>query len=317
MRPFFADLHVIRGAHESLSQGLDPYVQNPNDPWKRLYNYPPVAMYVLGSWLTADNIWVVGIILIALFYAITFKFIGRIDYKQGIYYGLILFSPVIFLLLERGNLDILIYILLLIGIIYSVQVTNNKNKIIWGMVYCCSLLKLYPIISIFSLLGRKESFIKPFAIIGALFLGYLIFISGYLELIADNTPKAALRSYGSAILPDILSKIVKQFNPTKSVITFEQLMIVGNSCLLVFLAIIFITTRKQTAMTVNTETPQLIAFRIGGLIYLGSFALGSNWDYRLVFLLFTIPQLFEWLRNDAFNKSFIFSILTAIFLIMN
>jgi hypothetical protein len=40
------------------------------------------------------------------------------------------------------------------------------------------------------------------------------------------------------------------------------------------------------------------AFLAGASIYVGTFALpGTNWDYRLVFLLLTIPQLFRWIAG--------------------
>jgi hypothetical protein len=34
---------------------------------------------------------------------------------------------------------------------------------------------------------------------------------------------------------------------------------------------------------------------MGALIYMGTFLLGNNWDYRLAFLIFTIPQLSQWI----------------------
>ena len=40
------------------------------------------------------------------------------------------------------------------------------------------------------------------------------------------------------------------------------------------------------------------AFRAGAGIYVGTFFLGNNWTYRLMFLIFVIPQLVSW-RNDA------------------
>jgi hypothetical protein len=36
---------------------------------------------------------------------------------------------------------------------------------------------------------------------------------------------------------------------------------------------------------------------LGAGIYAGTFLLGNNWDYRLIFLLFTVPQLAEWTRQ--------------------
>jgi hypothetical protein len=42
------------------------------------------------------------------------------------------------------------------------------------------------------------------------------------------------------------------------------------------------------------ETSDLIAFRMGALVYLGTFLVGNSFDYRLVFLLLTLPQLLRW-----------------------
>jgi hypothetical protein len=43
----------------------------------------------------------------------------------------------------------------------------------------------------------------------------------------------------------------------------------------------------------------LVALHIGALIYLGTFATANNFDYRLVFLLLTLPQLIEWASVPA------------------
>ena len=43
----------------------------------------------------------------------------------------------------------------------------------------------------------------------------------------------------------------------------------------------------------------LDGFRLGAAIYAGTFLLGNNWDYRLMFTLFCVPQLAEWARGSA------------------
>jgi hypothetical protein len=42
------------------------------------------------------------------------------------------------------------------------------------------------------------------------------------------------------------------------------------------------------------ETADLVAFRMGALIYVGTFVIGNSFDYRLVFLLLTLPLLLRW-----------------------
>jgi hypothetical protein len=38
---------------------------------------------------------------------------------------------------------------------------------------------------------------------------------------------------------------------------------------------------------------------MGASIYVGTFLLGNNWDYRLAFLIFVLPQLLEWTKSSA------------------
>jgi hypothetical protein len=44
------------------------------------------------------------------------------------------------------------------------------------------------------------------------------------------------------------------------------------------------------------------AFRAGAGIYLGTFMLGNSWAYRLIFLIFIIPQLVTWIKVDRSRK---------------
>jgi uncharacterized membrane protein len=36
---------------------------------------------------------------------------------------------------------------------------------------------------------------------------------------------------------------------------------------------------------------------VGSGIYTGTFLIGNNYDYKLIFLVFLLPQLFDWLRD--------------------
>ena len=47
----------------------------------------------------------------------------------------------------------------------------------------------------------------------------------------------------------------------------------------------------------------LMALLAGSFLYLGTFAVGKNFDYRLVFLLLTLPQLCIWARLSAHRLS--------------
>jgi hypothetical protein len=69
----------------------------------------------------------------------------------------------------------------------------------------------------------------------------------------------------------------------------------------------------------NTDRPVIVdhrfidGFRLGAVIYLGTFIEGNSFNYRLVFLLFCIPQLMTWMNSQARNR--IWSRITFITLI--
>jgi hypothetical protein len=52
------------------------------------------------------------------------------------------------------------------------------------------------------------------------------------------------------------------------------------------------------------------SFRVGASIYLGTFLFSNNWAYRLIFLIFVIPQLLKWIRiQGLFGLLSIFSLI--------
>jgi hypothetical protein len=63
-------------------------------------------------------------------------------------------------------------------------------------------------------------------------------------------------------------------------------------------------------------TASLVALYIGALIYLGTFAAANNFDYRLVFLLLTLPQLVEWACMPAHRLSSLASATLAAILVL-
>jgi hypothetical protein len=53
----------------------------------------------------------------------------------------------------------------------------------------------------------------------------------------------------------------------------------------------------------TVSSASLLALHVGALIYLGTFAAANNFDYRLIFLLLTFPQLVEWASMPAHRLS--------------
>ena len=59
------------------------------------------------------------------------------------------------------------------------------------------------------------------------------------------------------------------------------------------------TGARDSAAEDPRETSELLAFRMGALVYLGTFVVGNSFDYRLVCLLLVLPQLLRWPAGGA------------------
>jgi len=61
-----------------------------------------------------------------------------------------------------------------------------------------------------------------------------------------------------------------------------------------------VTRRLRSSLAASSAVPaaqrDLDLFWAGALVYVGSYAIERNFDYRLVFLLLTVPQLLHWAR---------------------
>jgi hypothetical protein len=57
----------------------------------------------------------------------------------------------------------------------------------------------------------------------------------------------------------------------------------------------------QAWSNIEYTVPQslsLDAFRLGSTLYLGTFIITVVYDYKLVFFIFTIPQVIQWIKED-------------------
>ena len=64
--------------------------------------------------------------------------------------------------------------------------------------------------------------------------------------------------------------------------------------------ILYYIRKIEFVRIINTLNIEYIdAFRVGSAIYLMTFLISTNWDYRLIFLIFTMPQLILWSKSKV------------------
>lgn len=306
MLPPFADMRVIAAGAECIRLGYDVLMENPCDPWQRLMNYPRIWSIFAFWGINQSHTVILGIICGVLFFVLTFVTIERLNYLESLFYALILCSPSVMLAVERGNNDLIIFILLALCLL----LIKGRN-LIWrsfgyALILLSAILKLYPIFALTtSLKEKRRDFLFIFIAISITFIIYVIGNIESLSLVSKATPRSTLLSYGSKVIFDVIllnignfSKIFLEAKIAK-ITQIVALLIYVLSIFMILLTAYVLVKRGEDLSEKESQSGinKIDAFRIGASIYTGTFLIGNNWDYRLIFLLFTIPQILAWLKS--------------------
>jgi hypothetical protein len=287
MSPHFGDLRVITGGAESYKQGYDPLVNNPGDPWQRRMNYPRIwqALYIMG--VNESHTTYLGIAFILLFFVGVYLYLPRISNVIVAFLFLAILSPAVLFGIERANIDLVIFFLLSLSI---VLVCKHPVLSMISILFAFSL-KLFPVFGLVVLLRRNQATVCKLAIASLVFISfYIVFTFHDLALISEGTPRSTYLSYGIDVFWMVVTRrythIIKMCGRILSYF----------GALLVFLCALPAMWRHDTITNKENER-NIDSFRMGSAIYIGTFMLGNNWDYRLMFLLLAIPQLLRWVRH--------------------
>jgi hypothetical protein len=76
---------------------------------------------------------------------------------------------------------------------------------------------------------------------------------------------------------------------------FSKVALIPILALIVCLTVSLLSNYGSTSWFLKSKNEAYLdAFRVGAGVFLGSYLIGNNWDYRLIYLLLTIPQLKQW-----------------------
>lgn len=285
----FDDLELLLCGIESMRKGLDPYpilcYENAAP-----YNYP--STWRLFSWIpifNLENRLIIGWSMIIIFMILFFKYIGRLNFMQSIPYFLFLFSPASLMLFCMGNSDLIVLIIILTGLVFV------PLRFISLTISFASLLKLFPIGGILAVLNNQQMSKKYFwgglLIIIIPFACYLIFGWHELFLIKQNTPTEMVSfSYGLGRIHYNLKSRILNAPSLLFDLAFYLAFFIG---FFLFFKMTFLKLKSLNVQENNVGN----GFLIGGGIFVFSYFFQINYEYRLMFLILTLPQLFTWAKS--------------------
>lgn len=287
LTPSFADFRSYQALPLTIEKGLDPYINHEYDPWKRPFNLPIIWFYISKylNLLNEINFKTFVFLYISLFIFCVIQIIELTENIIGkILVILAAFSASSILALERGNTDLLIFSLVFIACI------QKKFFLSLLILVTASILKLFPI---FSFVINFENKKKVFLSILGLLLVFFILLSD-LKYFFYNTHSTFNTGLTFGIRPIILGFFKSLERVGLNNIEMNNLyFIIGYFFILFFSLLLFLfflikNKKKKTVDFINVKNKLFLA---GSSIYCCSFIFFSSFDYRLIFLIMTIPYL--------------------------
>lgn len=308
--PVFRDFQLIPGSAESFRNGFEPSIENPFDPGQRIFNYPAFWRLFFYTGISRDDAIWMGITMIVLFFLGVILFPQNLSISGAFWMLLIVFSPASMLLYERGNADLIVFFicaLIILAAGYSANLTM-------GLILFGAVVKMFPFFGVTVLLKEPKRRFYLLLAAGVVFLVVYSMLTFKSQSAAWNTTmRGDGISYGAFVVFTRLGGYFQEALPgLLSNGQWQVLFEVFALALILFAGIIAI--REPHRLDAAHER-NLAAFRMGASIYVGTFLLGNNWDYRLAFLIFVIPQLVEWFFCD--NRKYklaVIGLMTAILL---
>ena len=232
-----------------------------------------------------------SVVLIAAMFLSFCLLVGRVPVGTGILLALAACSPAVMLAVERANMDIALFSLVAFSILWWRWWPNLSRVSSPALMLLAATLKLYPVFALPAFLAARSRVAGRSALMCmSAFSIYVIYSLADVRHVAEIATQGQHFSYGRP-------------HPHRSPVSSRGRRHLGRS------GSCQATDRSDTARahrdrrgrpnpppprsarTAVTARPELLGLHVGALIYLGTFAFANNFDYRLVFLLLTVPQL--------------------------
>ena len=285
MEPLFGDTLCVARWCDGYGRGEDPRAADFKDPSGKIIsmNYPGIFLGLHHLGLTASRINGWGAVLGAVFVMAVLALAGRCTLMEGVVWLLALASPSVVMVIERGNFDILIFVL-----IVAAFLLRGRQVLSGLLVLFATALKLYPVAALDFLIMRKKSswsLFLPFCAVAGVIIYFLLGSIGHpggdLGLVSC--------CFGSKVMALILAQQTG-INPTWGPL---------GSQLFALAALITLTLlgRHEGAKFDQSALGDraLTAFWIGVPVYLLIFLSGDQADYKMIMALFAIPAALGWM----------------------
>ena len=295
----FFDARNVAAAVECSRLGHDPLVDNPCDPWARVMFYPRVWLVLRWTGLEQRHTLLFGVVVITVFLVLLLLVLGRLSVVEGVVVAAAVCSPAVMFAVERANMDLVVFSGLALSALVWRRGSARAEFVAVGLVLLMAVAKLYPAVALLAFLPTRRRSTRVAAAVALLvFVLYAVATREDVATISSTATQGQYYSYGARILLGELYHGVlgEQWGGSRAL---AQVMVLLAAVVLGLALWLWLRHRSRRSAEGEPfpempETSDLIAFRMGALVYVGTFVAGNSFDYRLVFLLLTLPYLLRW-----------------------
>ena len=301
--PGFYDSRQLAWAAESYYRGYDPMVENPANPRGLQINYPRIWYLLFPLIIDESRTNILGTIIVLIFFTGVgiFWFSHKFDNLTYYMLSIIILSPAVMLGIERANNDLIIFFILALAL----TICNYAKITGFVLFIIASVLKIFPVFGFSYLLKEeKRNFFKFFLIASGVFILYALLSLNDFSQIFKITSKGVSSSYGL----NVWWWSIKHHRYFNHPISGTQALIFQISSYVAAVIIVAATLlfgMRPRDNGLHNPGKYIDSFRVGATIYSTTFLIMNTNDYRLLFLIFTIPQLVAWARDKHNDLSFI------------
>lgn len=293
----FVDWEYIGAGIRCWNNNIDVYIEDPCDVGNRPHDYSP--LWLRAVFIPTDRGWTmpIGISIVVAFMLSLFWLVKPANWRELIVFVPACTSTMIVFALERGNVDVILFIMLVVAGVLSTG--SLASRILsYVLILLAGLLKFYPLIVLLTALReRPRTFTAIAAAAGLIVLGFLYRFRTEVAAALKNTPSGGYASdlFGSVNLPfGAAGHALQLFPGLKQFAWITALPYAIMAVLLIVTSIQAIRLARDSNLVVTfAKMPDwdVMFLVIGAAVIVGCFFAGQNIGYRGVYLIFIVVGL--------------------------